>query len=146
MNNLYTVCLQMLQALLKISCFFKLYKTPLGETGCLGNPFFTGCLSIQFFDSPLTLTESVRLPMVTYPSLYSTCVTYGTRCHAIGHQVLPTPASVIPHPSLNYRQVFRPILYFQPTLPQPQLQPLPSEAEDFPRVIGILSMCLRSHT
>ena len=33
---------------------FSLYKTPLGETGCLGNPYFlfTGCLSIQFFDSP----------------------------------------------------------------------------------------------
>ena len=30
-----------------------LYKTPLGETGCSGNHFlFTGCLSIQFFDSP----------------------------------------------------------------------------------------------
>ena len=28
--------------------------------------------------------------MVTYPSLCSTCVTYGTLCHAIGHQVLPT--------------------------------------------------------
>ena len=29
-------------------------KTPLGETGCLGNPYFlfTGCPSIQFFDSP----------------------------------------------------------------------------------------------
>ena len=33
---------------------FSLYKTPLGETGCLGNPYFlfTGCLSIQFFNSP----------------------------------------------------------------------------------------------
>ena len=32
-----------------------LRKTPLGETGCLGNPYFllTSCLSIQFFDSPL---------------------------------------------------------------------------------------------
>ena len=30
------------------------YKTPLGETGCLSNPYFllTGCLGIQFFDSP----------------------------------------------------------------------------------------------
>ena len=30
-------------------------KTPLGETGCLGNPYFllTGCLGIQFFDSLL---------------------------------------------------------------------------------------------
>ena len=38
-----------------------------------------------------TLTQSTyRLPMVTYPSLCKTCVTYRTLCHAIGHQVLPT--------------------------------------------------------
>ena len=30
----------------------------------------------------LTLTQSVRLPMVTYLLLCSTCVTYGTPCHA----------------------------------------------------------------
>ena len=29
-----------LQALLKVSCFFKLCKTPLGKTGCLGNFYF----------------------------------------------------------------------------------------------------------
>ena len=28
---------------------------------------------------------------------------------------LPTPFSVIPHSSVDYRQVFRPILYFQPS-------------------------------
>ena len=68
--------------------------------------------------------------MVTYPSLCSPTVTYGILCHAIGHQVLPTPqvlpipqvlptpASVIPHPSVNYCQVFRPILYFQPSQSQ----------------------------
>ena len=65
-------------------------KTPLGETGCLSNSYFllTGCSGIQFFDSPPT--QSVRLPLVTYPSLCSNCVTYRTLCHAIGHQVLPT--------------------------------------------------------
>ena len=33
---------------------FNLSKTPLRETGCLSNPYFllTGCLGIQFFDSP----------------------------------------------------------------------------------------------
>ena len=36
--------------------------------------------------------HSVRLPLVTYPLLCSTCVTYRTPCHAIGHQVLPTQA------------------------------------------------------
>ena len=84
---------------------FLLGKTPLGETGCLSNPYvlLTGCLGIQFcFFSPPFLTQSVRLPLVTYPSLCSTCVTYRTLCNAIGHQVLPT-------------------------------QPLPREAEDFPR-------------
>ena len=83
---------------------FNLNKTPLGETGCLRNPYFllTGCLGIQFFDSPSFQTQSVRLPLVTYPSLCSTSVTYRMLCHATGHQVLPT-------------------------------QLLPREAEDFPR-------------
>ena len=35
-------------------------------------------------------TQSVRPPLVAYPWFCSTCVTYGTSCHAIGHQVLPT--------------------------------------------------------
>ena len=79
-------------------------KTPLGETGCLSNPYFllTGSSGIQFFDSLPSPTQSVRLPLVTYPSLCSACVTYRTLCHAIGHQVLPN-------------------------------QPLPREVEDFPR-------------
>ena len=57
---------------------FSLNKTPLGETGCLSNPYFllTGSSDIQFFDSPPFPTQSVRLPLVTYPSLCSTCVTY----------------------------------------------------------------------
>ena len=69
---------------------FSLNKTPLGETGCLSNPYFlvTGSSGIQFFDSPPFPTQSVRLPLVTYPSLCSTCMTYRTPCH--GHQVLPT--------------------------------------------------------
>ena len=71
---------------------FNLNKTPLGKHGCLSNPYFllTGCLGIQFFDSPPFPTQSVRLPLVNYPSLCSTCVTYRIPCHAIGHQVLPT--------------------------------------------------------
>ena len=70
---------------------FSLGKTSLGETGCLDNLYFllTGCLDIQFF-TPLFLTQSVRLPLVTYPSPSSICVTYRTPCHASGHQVLPT--------------------------------------------------------
>ena len=38
----------------------------------------------------LTLNNTVRPPLVTYPSLCSTCVTYGTLGHAIGHKLLPT--------------------------------------------------------
>ena len=80
-----------------------MFKTPLGETECLGNLYFTYWLPKHpVFWFNLTLTQPVRLSMVTYPSLCSTCVTYRTLCHAIGHQVLPT-------------------------------HPLPREAEDFPR-------------
>ena len=110
----------------------------------------------------LTLTQSVRLPMVTCPSLCSPCVTYRTLCHAVGHQVLPIPAfSVIPHPSMGYRQVFRPILNFQPSswqsdswlypnlLPQPcsilaatHPHPYLGKERIFLGVTIILSLCL----
>ena len=95
----------------------KTCKTPLGETGCLGNPYFTGCLSIQFFNSPLPLTQSVRLPMAIYPSLCSTYVTYGTQCHARGHQVLSEPPGILTGPLPRQRSL---------TL-------IPREAEDFSR-------------
>ena len=68
---------------------FSLCKTPLGETGCLGNLYFTHWLPkhpVFWF----TLTQSVRLPVVTYHLLCSTCANCGTLCHAIGHQVFPT--------------------------------------------------------
>ena len=41
---------------------FSLNKTPLGETGCLSNPYFllTGSSGIQFFDSPPFPKQSVR--------------------------------------------------------------------------------------
>ena len=38
----------------------------------------------------LPFLSTVRPPLFTYPSLCSTCVTYGTSCHAICHQPLPT--------------------------------------------------------
>ena len=49
---------------------------------------FIDCPDIQFFDSPLA--QSLRLHLATYHSLCSTCATYGTPCHAIGHQLFPT--------------------------------------------------------
>ena len=46
----------------KFYCPKNFNKTPLGETGCLGNLYFllTGCLGIQFFDLPPVITQSVR--------------------------------------------------------------------------------------
>ena len=51
--------------------------------------FFTGWSGIEFFYSFLRLTQSVRQPLVPYPSLCSTFFTYRTSCRSIGHQVLP---------------------------------------------------------
>ena len=91
---------------------FNLNKTSLGETGCLSNfPWllrpvkvstsselypnyfrllaFLNVQASSFLIRPPFSTQSVRLPLVTYPSLCSTCVTYRTLCHAIGHQALP---------------------------------------------------------
>ena len=65
-------------------------------------PTFLDCLGIQFFSSLSFPTQSVKLILVTYSSLCSTCVTYRTPCHASDHHLLPN-------------------------------QPLPREAEDFPR-------------
>ena len=81
-----------------------LYKTPLGETGCSGNHFlFIGCLSIQFFHSP-TLSQYSQL----------------------GCFWLPTPDCAAPvwltgrHATPLVTKCFSP-------------NPLPREAEDFPR-------------
>ena len=66
---------------------FNLNKTPLGETGCLSNPYFllTGCSGIQFFDSPLIhpLSQHSQLAYLwlPIPSLCSTCVAYAMPCH-----------------------------------------------------------------
>ena len=135
---------------------FSLYKTPLGETGCLWNPyFFTYWLPKYpgFWFTPLFSTQSVKPPLATYPWLCNTCVTYGMPCHAIGHQVLPTPAfNIMAHPSVSYRQVFRPILYFQPSSSQsglrlcPNPNPCLGECRISLGVRGILSMHLCSHT
>ena len=102
---------------------FSLNKTPLGENGFLSHPYFllTGSSGNQFFDSPSFPTQSVKLPLVTYPSLCSTCVTYRTLCHAIGHQVLPTqplPREVedFPRGDKYFKHVPPPayLIYFSP--------------------------------
>ena len=85
--------------------FSDLWKSPpvLSSTlvtfGCV--VFLIVQASSFFIHSPF-LTQSIRLPLVTYPSLFSTFVTYGTLCYGSGHQMLST-------------------------------QPLPREAESFPK-------------
>ena len=51
---------------------------------------FTGCSSIQFLIHRLFQTQSVRSPLLPSHSLLNTCVTYGTSCCSIAHQLLPT--------------------------------------------------------
>ena len=59
--------------------------------------------------------------LVTYPSLCSTCVTYRTLCHALGHQVLPTQslpreAEDFPRGDKYFKHVPPPtyLIYFTP--------------------------------
>ena len=52
-------------------------------------PTFLDCPGIQFFNSPFSPTQSVRLSLVTYPSLCRAYVSYRTQYHASSHQVLP---------------------------------------------------------
>ena len=61
-----------------------LNKPPLGETGCLSNPYFDWLLrhSVFWFTS-LFPTQPVRLPLVAYPSICSTCMSYRERCSKI---------------------------------------------------------------
>ena len=82
--------------------FSDLWGSPpaLSSTPTLG--FFWMLRCPVFWFTSLFLTQSVRLPLATYPSLCRAYVTYRMTCHARGHQALPT-------------------------------QPLPREAEDFPR-------------
>ena len=119
-----------------------LFKTPLGETGCLS--IFLGYLSMSpalhpgFSDpwrSPPALSSiwllSVAYFLFRYPVFFihplfpSTCVTYRTSCHAIGNQVLLTqPSSTC----VNYGMPCR--TSGHQALP---IQPLPRELGDFPR-------------
>ena len=78
------------------------------------------------FDSHLT--QSVRLPMVTYPSFCSTCVTCRMSCHAIGHRVLltqPLPKEAGDFSTGGNHSVHMPLLtyhlaWLQPTCHNPK--------------------------
>ena len=43
----------------------------------------------NFLIRHLSRAQSVRPYLITYHLLCSTCMTYGSPCHSIGHQVLP---------------------------------------------------------
>ena len=78
-------------------------KTSLTETGYLGDPF---------------ATQSVRLPLISYSLLCSTCVTYRTSCLSIGHQVvsiqlLPGEAEDFSRDGSHYKHM--PLLIYQHT-------------------------------
>ena len=64
-----------------------------------------------------------RPPLVTYPSLCSKCVTYGTLHHAIGYQLFPT------HPfttsAMNLRDHFFTLRGFLPYTPSCFFQGFP---------------------
>ena len=51
---------------------------------------FTGCSSIQFFNSLISVFNFFREPSLGNHSLCGTCVTHTISCHSIGHQILPT--------------------------------------------------------
>ena len=130
---------------------FSLCKTPLGETGCLGNPyslFYWLPTHPVFWFTPNTVSQTAYGYL---PSLYSTCMTYETSCHAISHQVPSTPAfNVIHHPSVSYCQVFKPILYFQPSSLQSESWLYPNPYLGKQRIyLGMaifLIMCFCPHT
>ena len=137
------------------------------------NPYFTGCLRIQFFNSSYPLHS--QLGQLWLPTTHCAAPMLLTERHAmpVCHQVLPTHP-VIPHPPVDHGQVFRPILYFHPSPVQSYSRLAPAtlfylERYGFERafsalrrfftlhslyqgkqriflgVIGILSMYLRLH-
>ena len=86
--------------------------------------FFTfldwSVISFLFFFNSFPIL-SVRLPLITYPSLCSTYVIYRTPCHAIGHQMLsmqqsPRKAEDLPRGDQHFKHVPRLtyLIYFSP--------------------------------
>ena len=71
-----------------IKRFNTLKKTPLEESGSLSTFYYLlAAQASTFLIHTSSQTESVRPHMVASNSLCSTCVTYGTPCHAISHQL-----------------------------------------------------------
>ena len=75
----------------KVKKLVVILPTPIGEIECLSNLYLLlYCLPNHpvFSFTPFFPIESVRPPLVTYPPLCSTCVTYRTPCHTSGQLVL----------------------------------------------------------
>ena len=99
----------------RLSCFLDgcfwplvLRGTPLGGAGCLGNPYFlfTGCLSIQVFDSPPFFNS--RSGHSGYLLLtVKHCMTCTMSFHAIRHQTLPI------HLLLRVLWIWESVFYYQ---------------------------------
>ena len=96
-------------------------KTPLSETGCLDSPYF---LLYWLPKHPMFWFTPSTVSYAAYgylPSLCSICVTYGTSCRAIGHQVLPiqplpTEAEDLPKGERSFKHVpsFTYLIYLSP--------------------------------
>ena len=59
-------------------------------------------------------TQLVKLPLVTYPLLCSTCVTKGTLCYAIGHELLPEQTFTASATDLRERFLLSGVFYLTP--------------------------------
>ena len=114
----------------------KTCKTPLRETGCLGNPYFNGCLSIQFFNLPLTLPHPYP-----YPTHTPTPTPTLPLLSQLGHLCLPTPHCAEPvlltgrHAAPEVTRCFStPPDVLQDAMPRRgSLTLVPREVEEFPR-------------
>ena len=69
----------------------KVSTSPGPYPNCFGCILFLTVQESSFLRfTSLLLTQSVTLPLVTYPSLCSAYVAYKTPCNVSGHQALPT--------------------------------------------------------
>ena len=125
-----------------------LCKTPLGETGCLGNPYFLFCWvtkhPVFLFHLQHSQLGCLWLPSLTVQHL---CDLRDVMPRHWSPGAFPNPAfNVIPHPSMNYRQVFKPILYLQSSSLQSDSRLCPNPYLGKQKislgVVIILSMCL----
>ena len=90
-NLILNNCIYLLNWIVMTNWFLVLIKLPSEKLDAWTT--FTFCLLVAQASRVLILlftTQSVRLPLVTYPSLCSSCMTYRTPYHSIGRQVLCT--------------------------------------------------------